>query len=218
MNKGPGPELEAPPGLVKPVFKPIPAAFSAPFNPPGYPGNYPQGPSGQQSDTRSNNMSNIIPGAFYSAIDDNDGMSERFLPPQSQSNSYWKGTDVSSRSQAMNGGLHSRTDSRILKNQLQEESNLEIRDQLRFIEELLQGDANEKSMTNFTLDRTTESSFGGFQSPNLSFTTVINQGNQTSKQNHSKTQSEDFSNKNILKFPTGGHGRVYSAITERKNE
>lgn len=140
--------------------------------------------------------------------------------------SYWKGDFLSNNVLGeqgitsishLNTGLHSRADSRRM--QVQEESNLEIRENLRFIEELLQdNDYNEKSiMTNFTLDRTNESSFGGIQSPNLSFTGLTAIGQNITKQNHSKTQSEDFSNKNILRFP-GGHGRVSSAIPERKNE
>ena len=178
-------------------------------------------------------MSSISPVVFYGNEDD-DAISDKQLFGHSRNVSYWKidftGSHINTEEarvpitsvSQLNTGFHSRTDSRGVKMQVQEESNLDIKENLKFIEELLQdNEFNEKSIfTNFTLDKTHESSFGGFQSPNLSFNglTTIGQANTTMKQNHTKTQSEDFSNKNVLKFANGGHGRVASVIPERKNE
>jgi hypothetical protein len=235
-------ELDTPPGLAtKPMFKPSPSPFGMPFNNPGFMVNMPQTKPNNPNKTNDTvgtpgpNLSNISPIVFYGNEDDDAISDKQFFSSQHSRNvSYWKidflGNNInteegrlamSSISQ-INTGMHSRADSRSVKAHVQEESNLEIRENLRFIEELLQdNDYNEKSiMTNFTLDKTLESSFGGIQSPNLSFTglTAIGQAtNSTMKQCHSKTQSEDFTNKNNMKYPNG-HGRVSSVVPDRKND
>jgi len=238
-------ELNTPPGLTKPgMFKPNlnpnnPSPFGMPFNNPGFMVNMSQSKStitkgNETAGTPGPNLSNISPIVFYGNEDD-DAISEKnFFSQHSRNVSYWKidflgnninteeGRQAMSSLSQINTGMHSRADSRSVKAHVQEESNLEIRENLRFIEELLQdNDYNEKSiMTNFTLDKTLESSFGGIQSPNLSFnglTAIGHHTNSTMKQCHSKTQSEDFTNKNNMKFPNG-HGRVSSVVPDRKND
>ena len=213
-------DLDMPPGLMKynNNKQNIVAYNNVPFNNFGY------GPNMSHNNMNNQNLSNTSP-IFYGQEDEGG---DKDLVKHIRNVSYWKlegnsnmngeeGRQAISHSVGMN-----QPDPRNIKVQVQEESTLDIRENLRFIEELLQdNDINEKSMmTNFTLDRTHESSFGGIQSPNLSFTglTAIHHGNQTLKQNHSKTHSDDFSNKNVLKFSTGQHGRVSSAVTERKND
>jgi len=220
-------EMETPPGLGKPMPR---------NNFPGTGGYRLSSFGSTYSNTKLQNLRenpnpallNISPIVFY-GNDEGDMATpdKEDTPTHNRRVSYWNlnfggsnmnpegGISVSN----LNTAIHSRADSKVTRPP--EESNLEIAENLRFIEELLKDNDNEKSlMTNFTLDKTHESSFGGFQSPNISFTgiTAIYPTNQ-SRNTHIKTQSEDFSTKNALKFSNTGHGRVGSvATTERKNE
>ena len=225
-------DIEAPPGLSKPLLR-ANSAYEAVFNAPVFTNNLLQTrPNNRMNDTGSASNSGFIPFMQYTE-EDNEVLHENPKFEHSKSMSYFKmdtfagnahhedGRQGLTSMSHFNNGMHSRNPSKGAKYHAHEESNVEIRENLRFIEELLQeNEYNEKSiMTNFTLDKTHESSFAGIQSPNLSFTGLNSFGcpNPALKQNHSKTQSEDFSTKSVLKFPMG-HGRFCSAIAERKNE
>jgi len=232
---------DVPPGLTKPGCKPRQPTFNMPpFNntPAGYntPSNYPPHPQyrQQQPMMRPNNL-NISSQNYYDAC---EPIYERQLQAGHGHNTsgnmgkmdpnvdYFGGFPYPDDGRQgpglahFNFGFPPRPESRGVKT-LQEESNADLSENIRFIEEILQDDQSyEKSMTNFTLDKTNESSLMGIQSPNLSFTGLmpLDPMGGFMKQNHSKTQSEDFTTKTGLKFCALAHGRVYSAIQERKNE
>jgi len=225
---------DVPPGLAKPTLKPrqqsnFPMAFNHP--PSDYPAQF-----GNRPDPIMR-PSNILNQNYYDSC---DAVYERQMQPSSGHNTSGNfgkadpNTESHMRSfpyiddgrQAptlghFNFGFHH---NRGVKTQIQEESNADLSENIRFIEEILQDDHSyekSSSMTNFTLDsRNNESSLMGIQSPNLSFSGLMSHDPMGGfmKQNHLKTQSEDFTTKTGLKFCGLTHGRVYSAIQERKNE
>lgn len=104
---------------------------------------------------------------------------------------------------------HSRNPSKNMR--IPEESNIEINENLRFIEDLLKENENE-TMLSFS-DRGDPS----FISPNLSYTTIPH-AQFVFPKNHSKTLSGDFPNQQSDQKPgLKTHGRVYSSFNPAEN-
>mmetsp|Transcript_1333 Transcript_1333/g.1206 ORF Transcript_1333/g.1206 Transcript_1333/m.1206 type:complete len:175 (-) Transcript_1333:439-963(-) len=174
MKSGSG-ELETPPGLGKQAPKTSFGLSNGSLGQNQYAQFLPhsnQKIPPNKNEHNSNPAFNISPINFYGGQNDDDNMAtpDKNSPTHNRSISYWNlnfggnnpnfeqgGVTISN----LNTAIHSRNDSRVTAHRHPEESNLEIRENLKFIEELLNdGGGDSSAFTNFTGNG--ENSFHGF--------------------------------------------------------